>query len=55
MVDIIESHAKAMQNRVGDGYTVRYGKSRAVAFVETDSDSAAQDNLDNNTLLKAVK
>jgi len=35
--------------------SIAYGKSRAVAFVETDSDSAAQDNLDNNTLLKAVK
>ena len=55
MKEVIESHARAMQGRAGDGYTVRYGKSRTVAFVETGSDGAAQDNLDNNTLLKAVK
>lgn len=55
MREVIESKASEVQNRAGDGYDIRYGKNRLVAFVETGTDEAVQDNLDNNTLLKAVK
>ena len=54
MRGVVESHAGAMRSRAGDGYTVRYGRNRVVAFVETGREESAQDNLDNNTLLKAV-
>ena len=55
MQGVIESEASGMSNRAGDGYQVRYGRDRVVAFVETGTDAAAQDNMDNNTLLKAVR
>jgi len=55
MQSVIESEANGMSNRAGDGYQVRYGRDRVVAFVETGTDAAAQDNMDNNTLLKAVR
>ena len=55
MRGVIESEANGMSNRAGEGYVVRYGRDRVVAFVETGTDAAVQDNLDNNTLLKAVR
>ena len=55
MQSVIESEANGVSNRAGDGYQVRYGRDRVVAFVETGTDAAAQDNMDNNTLLKAVR
>ena len=55
MKRVIESYADAMKKRAGDGYDVRYGKNRVTAFVETGTESAAQDNMENNTLLKAVR
>ena len=55
MRSVIEANAASVQKNAGDEYVVKYGKNRVVAFVETGSDEAAQDNLDNNTLLKAVR
>ena len=55
MRSVVEANAARIQKNAGDGYVVKYGKNRVVAFVETGSDEAAQDNLDNNTLLKAVR
>lgn len=55
MREVIESYAGSISARAGEGYTVKYGRTRAVAFVETETEAAAQDNLDNNTLLKAVR
>lgn len=55
MRSVIESRASGMQARAGDGYTVRYGRNRVVAFVEPETEEAKRDNLDNNTLLKAVR
>ena len=55
MRGVVESYANGMSKRAGDGYNVRYGRNRVVAFVEPDTDEAKQDNLDNNTLLKAVR
>ena len=51
----IESEAAAMQARAGQGYSIRYGRNRVVAFVETGTDDAVLDNLENNTLRKAVR
>ena len=55
MRSVIESYAAEASHRAGEGYNVKYGSNRVVAFVETGTDAAAQDNLDNNTLLKAVR
>ena len=48
------AHASAVKNRAGDGYDVFVGSTRANVSVRTVSESAAKDNLRNNTLLKAM-
>lgn len=55
MVDVLKSYAGQVANRAGDGYDVHVGPNRANVSVETVTDEAAQDNYDNNTLLKAVR
>lgn len=54
MQDVLVGYAQRIQSRAGDGYSVFVGKTRANVSVRTESDAAVQDNLDNNTLLKAV-
>lgn len=48
-------YADKIANRAGKGYSVYVGTTRANVSVRTETDEAAQDNLDNNTLLKAVR
>ena len=55
MQAILISHAKDIRDRAGEGYDVYVGPHRANVSVRTRTDAAVQDNLDNNTLLKAVK
>ena len=55
MISVLESYADAIAERAGDGYDVHIGPRRANVSVRTVTDEAAQDNLDNNTLLKAVR
>jgi len=55
MQAVLISSASQIQNRAGDGYSVHVGPHRANVSVRTETDDAAQDNLDNNTLLKAVR
>lgn len=55
MQSVLISRAKGIQKRAGDGYDVYVGRNRANVSVRTATDEAAQDNLDNNTLLKAVR
>ena len=55
MVDVLKSYAGQVANRAGDDYDVHVGPNRANVSVETVTDEAAQDNYDNNTLLKAVR
>lgn len=55
MVGILTDAALQVKNRAGDGYSVHIGPHRANVSVRTESDDAIQDNLDNNTLLKAVR
>lgn len=52
MEQVLEGYAQGISSRAGKGYTAKVMPSRAVVFVEAE---AEQDNLDNNTLLKAVR
>lgn len=56
MMSICESKARSMLNSLGDGYTMttHVGKNRVNAEVATDSPAARQENLNNNTILKAL-
>lgn len=55
MQSVLVSHANGIRNRAGDGYDVHVGPRRANVSVMTGTDAAARDNMDNNTLLKAVR
>ena len=55
MQAILIERAKDIKDRAGDGYDVHVGPHRANVSVMTGTVAAAQDNLDNNTLLKAVR
>ena len=55
MISVLESYADGIAARAGDGYDVHVGPHRANVSVRTATAEAAQDNLDNNTLLKAVR
>lgn len=55
MQAVLIANAHEIKNRAGDGYDVHVGPTRANVSVRTGTDKAAQDNLDNNTLLKAVR
>lgn len=51
----LETHANKVLSRTGEGYTSRYtGKTRANVSVYAETKEAYKDNLENNTLLKAV-
>lgn len=53
---VCRSHAESINSRVGDGYEVSEytGANRVNVSVHAVSEEAKQDNLDNNSLLKAV-
>jgi len=53
MQNVLKSYADDISARAGDGYDVFVGRSRANVSVVTDQ--AAQENLDGNILLKAVR
>ena len=57
MQTILNEYATNIKNRCGDGYEqdIYVGKNRANAMVSATTYQAKKDNLDNNTLLKAVK
>lgn len=56
MQDVLSGHAKTIKDRVGVGYEqdIHIGKNRANAMVSATSVAAKKDNMENNTLLKAV-
>lgn len=56
MKDIVSSHAKSAQQRLGSGYaTDSYvGKNRVNAMVFADTEQAVNENSETNSLLKAV-
>lgn len=55
MQGVLIDYANRVKNNAGDGYSVHVGPTRANVSVRTETDEAAQDNLDNNTLLKAMR
>lgn len=54
MVQTLKAHARRVADNAGEGFEVKQMPTRAIA-VETASRKAAQDNLEHNTLLKAVR
>lgn len=54
MVSVLQSRAQSVANNAGEGFEVKQMPTRAIV-VETASRKATKDNLENNTLLKAVR
>lgn len=56
MAGICKQYANQVRGRCGDGYTVDTysGKNRVNASVHASTSAARKDNLNNNTLLKAL-
>lgn len=54
MTPLLQAGAEQVQNRCGDGYDVVIMPTRAIAIVETSTQQAYNDNLRNNTLIRAV-
>lgn len=52
----LREKAKECRGKLGKGYkyNTKKGKKRANAMIYTDTAEAAKDNLENNSLLKAV-
>lgn len=57
MMSVCREHAEAIAGRAGEGYEVSTytGKTRVNASVITATPDAMRDNMENNTLLKAVR
>lgn len=53
---MVKGKADEIQSRLGEGYKSdkRYMKSRVIASVYADTPEARRENLDRNTILKAV-
>ena len=56
IADTVKEVAEQVAARSGDGYTtdVYQAGTRVIASVFTETEEAMKDNLENNTLLKAV-
>lgn len=55
MQDVLVDFAGQVANRAGDGYSVYVGTNRANVSVRTETEEAMADNLDHNTLEKAIR
>lgn len=57
MQTVLSEYATNIKNRCGNGYEqdMYIGKTRANAMVSATTFQARKDNMDNNTLLKAVR
>ncbi|OHX26860.1 hypothetical protein BKX95_07955 [Streptococcus iniae] len=57
MQQVLTDEATKIKDRAGDGYEqdIYVGKNRANAMVSAKTHKAKKDNLENNTLLKAVR
>ena len=55
MISVLKTYADGIATRAGEDYEVYVGPTRANVSVRTANERGAQDNLDNNTLLKAVR
>lgn len=56
MQTMLAEEANSRAAGLGPGYSVsvRVGKNRANARISAETEGAAEDNLDNNTLLRAI-
>lgn len=56
MMDICSSYAQKAQQSLGDGYeiTTHTGRNRVNAMISAESYAAKKENLNDNTILKAV-
>lgn len=56
MGEVIKEQAVMITRRAGEGYGMSHkiGKNRQIYTVFTDTIDAVKDNMDHNTLLKAV-
>lgn len=55
MQDVLVEFAGQVAERAGDGYDVYIGVNRANVSVMTATEEAMADNLDHNTLEKAIR
>jgi hypothetical protein len=57
MMSICENQANAAVNRLGSGYEVStyVGRNRVNASITAVTSEAMQENLENNTILKALR
>lgn len=55
MKSALISYANQVANRAGAGYVAYVAPTRAVVSVETGTEEAYRDNLENNTLEKAIR
>ena len=55
MERVLVGYADQIADRAGDGYDTHVGPNRINVSVRTGTAAAFQDNLENNTLLKAVR
>ncbi|MCC8181528.1 MAG: hypothetical protein LIO45_00890 [Clostridiales bacterium] len=57
MMNLCTKYAYTAQAKLGDGYGVTYrtGKNRVNAEVGAISEKAIRENLENNTILKALR
>ena len=55
MQDILVSRAQEMASTASGNYNVYVGKNRANVSVETSDEETYSDNLENNSLLKAMR
>lgn len=57
MKAICEDHANKVLEKLGDGYTVTSmtGKTRVNASVYAESATAKRENMEHNTILKALR
>ena len=55
MKAVVEARAAEIKSRAGDGYEVYIAQTRAVAIVGAATNAAENDNLKNNTMLKALR
>lgn len=57
MQGVIQAYTDAVLDNAGEGYhsAVKLIKDRWEGFVDDNTASAKQDNLDNNTLLKSLR
>ena len=55
MQDVLVEFAGQVAERAGDGYSVYVGINRANVSVRTETEEAMADNLDHNTLEKAIR